>query len=165
MLHLLRSQNSYTTEKSIHPNISSVKANTANNTYSPVTTQENKKKKLYPVELQKLKNGEDDVVDIAEPRGLALFGVVEPTSPVHGDVGVAAVELDGGADATAGGGLTEGEEAFKDGAVLPDVEALHGAGIEDVRVAGGRGKEGDVFVGVEAADVGFRGREGARELE
>lgn len=107
------------------------------------------------MELEKLKNGEDDVIDIAEPRGLALLGVVEPASPVHGDVGVATVELDGGSDAATGGGLAEGEESVKDGAVLPDVEALDGAGVEEGRVAGRGGKEGDIFIGVEAADVGL----------
>lgn len=117
------------------------------------------------MELQKLEDGEDDVVDIAEPRCLALLGVVEAAGPVDGDVGVATVELDGGADAAAGGGLAEGEEAVKDGAVLPDVEALDGAGGEDVGVAGGGGEEGDVVLGVEAADVGFGGGEGAGELE
>ena len=117
------------------------------------------------MELEELQDGEDDVVDVAEPRGLALLGVVETARPVDGDVGIPAVELDGGADASPRGGLAEGEEAVEDGAVLADVESLDGARIEHARVPGGGGEEGDVFVGVEAADVGVGGRVGAGELE
>ncbi|TVU03887.1 hypothetical protein EJB05_50560, partial [Eragrostis curvula] len=119
----------------------------------------------YPVELEELEDGEDDVVDVAEPGGLALLGVVEPTGPVDGDIGIPAVELDGGADASPRGGLAEGEEPVEDGAVLADVEALDGALVEGPRVAGGGGEEGDVVVGVEAADVGLGGGVGAGEFE
>lgn len=117
------------------------------------------------MELEELEDGKDDVVDVAETGGLALLGVVEAASPVDGDVGIPAVELDGGADASPRGGLAEGEETVEHGAVLTDVEALNGARVEDTRVSGGGREEGDVVVGVEAADVGLRGRVGAGELE
>ena len=48
--------------------------------------------------------------DIAKPRSLRLLRMVEPTDPVERDIDVATVELDGGADKPAGGGLTESEQ-------------------------------------------------------
>ena len=94
--------------------------------------------------------------------------MVQAAGPIDGDVGVFAVEADGGADGAAGGGAAEVEEAVEDGAVLADVEALEltvvGVGIlgEDLRRDGG--EEVDVVVGVEAADVGLRRGEGAVDL-
>lgn len=38
---------------------------------------------------EELEDGKDNVVDVAEARGLALLGVMEATSPVDGDVGLA----------------------------------------------------------------------------
>lgn len=119
------------------------------------------------MELEELEDAEDDVVDVAEAGGLALLGVMKTAGPVDGDVGVAAVDLDGGADGTAGGGLAELEEAIEDGAVLANVEAL-----EEARVGGGGvggragegGEEVDVVIGVEAADVVGGGGEGAADL-
>lgn len=52
------------------------------------------------MEFEELKDGQDDVVDVAEPGGLALLGVVEAARPVDGDVGFPPVELDGGTDAS-----------------------------------------------------------------
>lgn len=63
----------------------------------------------YLVNLEQLKNAEDDIIDITEAGGLGLLGVVEAAGPVEGDIGVLAVELDGGADGAAGGGLAEAE--------------------------------------------------------
>lgn len=118
------------------------------------------------MELEELEDAEDDVVDVAEAGGLALLGVVEAAGPVDGDVGVAAVELDGGPDGAAGGGLAELVEALEDGAVFPDVEAADGAGVEVGEGGGGAdgGEEGDVVVGVEAAEGGGGGGEGAGDL-
>ena len=45
------------------------------------------------VVLQQLQDREDDVVDIAEARGLHLLGVVKPPRPVYGDVGQTMVQL------------------------------------------------------------------------
>ena len=38
---------------------------------------------------EELEDAEHDVVDVAEARGFALFGVVEAAGPVYGDVGFA----------------------------------------------------------------------------
>ena len=45
------------------------------------------------VVLQQLQNSQDDIVHIAEARRLRLLGVVQPSSPVDGDVGRLLVEL------------------------------------------------------------------------
>lgn len=42
---------------------------------------------------QQLKNGEVDVVHVAESRAFALFGVMQAASPIDADVGLACVEL------------------------------------------------------------------------
>ena len=39
------------------------------------------------VVLQELQDGQDDVIDITEARGLALLGVMQTSGPVDGDVG------------------------------------------------------------------------------
>lgn len=120
----------------------------------------------YLVNLEQLKNAEDDIIDITEAGGLGLLGVVETAGPVEGDIGVLAVELDGGADGAAGGGLAEAEEAVEDGAVLADVEALEVAGVGGLGEGLGAdgGEEVDIVVGVEAADVVGAGGEGAVDL-
>ena len=41
------------------------------------------------VGAQELEDAEDDVVDVAEPGGFALFGVVQAAGPVYGYVGCA----------------------------------------------------------------------------
>lgn len=116
--------------------------------------------------LEELENAKNDIIDVAEAGGLGLLGVVEAAGPIDGDVGVGAVELDGGADGAAGGGLAEGEEAVEDGAVLADVEALEVAGEGGVGEGGGGdgGEEVDVVGGVEEADVGGGGEEGPADL-
>lgn len=43
--------------------------------------------------LEQLEDGEDDVVDVAETRGLGLLGVVESSGPVDGDVCLLLVQL------------------------------------------------------------------------
>ena len=57
-----------------------------------------------------VKNAKHDIIDVAKPRSLRLLRMVEPISPVEMDISVAMVELDGGADRPAGGGLTESEQ-------------------------------------------------------
>ena len=39
------------------------------------------------ISAQEFNNAEDDIVDVAEPRGFSLFGVVQSPCPVNGDVG------------------------------------------------------------------------------
>ncbi|TVU07996.1 hypothetical protein EJB05_41378, partial [Eragrostis curvula] len=111
----------------------------------------------YLVVLEELEDGEDDVIDIAEPGGLALLGVVESAGPVDGDV-VAVVELDGAANGSPRVGLAEAVEAVEDGAVLADIEALERADLVLLRLGGDGAEEGDVVVGVEAAEVAVAGR-------
>ena len=77
------------------------------------------------VVLEELQDGQDDVIDIAETRGLAFLGVVEAARPVDGDVCRLLVELDGRGDRPAGRQLAELVEAVEDGTVLADVEPLH----------------------------------------
>ena len=102
--------------------------------------------------LEELEDGENDVIDIAEPGGLALLGMVESARPVDGDV-MPMVELDGTADRAAGVGLTEAVEAVEDGAVFADVEALEGADLVLLRLRRDRPQKGDIVVGVETAEV------------
>lgn len=118
------------------------------------------------VEFKEFENSKNDVVDVAEAGGLGLLGVVEAAGPVDGDVSVGAVELDSGANGSAGGCLAEGEEAVEDGAILADVEALEVArvGVVVDGAGGDRGEEVDVIVGVEAANVDGGSREGPADL-
>lgn len=44
--------------------------------------------------LEHLQNGYDDVIDVAEARGLELLGVVESPGPVDGDVAAVVIQLD-----------------------------------------------------------------------
>jgi len=39
------------------------------------------------ISAQEFDNAEDDVVDVAESRGFSLFGMVQSSCPVNGDVG------------------------------------------------------------------------------
>ena len=43
--------------------------------------------------LEQFQDCDDDVVDVAESRGLELLGVVQPAGPVDGDVALAVVQL------------------------------------------------------------------------
>lgn len=43
--------------------------------------------------LEQLQDGEDNVVDVAETRGLRLLGVVESASPIDGNVGLLLVQF------------------------------------------------------------------------
>ena len=117
----------------------------------------------YLVVLEELEDGEDDVIDIAEAGGLALLGVVEPAGPVDGDV-VAVVELDGAPNGSPRVGLAEAVEPVEDGAVLADVEPLERADLVLLRLGGDGAEEGDVVVGVEAAEVAVAGGVGAEHL-
>ena len=106
--------------------------------------------------FEKLENAKHDVVDVAETGGLGPLGVVEATGPVDGDVGVAEVELSGGANGAAGGGLAEAEKAVEYRAVVADVEAL--AVAREGRVGEGHrrdgGEEVHVLLRVELPDIG-----------
>lgn len=74
------------------------------------------------VVLEQLQNGKDDVVDVAETRGLGLLGVVQATGPVDGNVGGPPVELVGATDGASRGNLTESVETVEDGTVYIQVD-------------------------------------------
>mmetsp|Transcript_20578 Transcript_20578/g.48498 ORF Transcript_20578/g.48498 Transcript_20578/m.48498 type:complete len:426 (-) Transcript_20578:122-1399(-) len=100
--------------------------------------------------LEELQYRQDAVVDVAEPGGLRLLGVVQPPGPVDDDVDRVVVETRRTADRPRGVQLAELEEAVEDRAVLPDVEPLeltdvilHVVGRDDLQ-------EVDVIVGVKA---------------
>ena len=101
------------------------------------------------VVLEELQDGQDDVIDIAETRGLAFLGVVEAARPVDGDVCRLLVELDGRGDRPAGRQLAELVEAVEDGTVLADVEPLHLLVVLPHVVRPDRPEEPDVVVAVE----------------
>jgi hypothetical protein len=115
------------------------------------------------VVLEELEDGEDNVINIAKPGGLALLGVVESAGPVDGDI-MAMVELDGAANGAPRVRLAETVETVEDGAVLADVEALERADLVLLRFGGDGPEEGDVIVGVEAAEVAVAGRVRAEHL-
>jgi len=48
------------------------------------------------VVLKQLQDGQDDIIDITETRGLGFLGVMQAACPVDGDVGRLLVQLDGG---------------------------------------------------------------------
>ncbi|KAI4365949.1 hypothetical protein MLD38_021885 [Melastoma candidum] len=124
--------------------------------------------KIWTVNLEYLLDAKNSVVNLAEARGLSLLGVVEAPGPIESNISVAEVKLDCGTNGTAGGSLTEGEEAVENGTVLPDVEGLElameeGIGVDEV--GGNGGEEGEIVIGVEAAEIVGGGREGAEDLE
>ena len=85
---------------------------------------------------EQLQDGEHDVVDVAEPRGLGLLGVVQPAGPVDGDLRLVRGEFARGVEGGAGveGGVLV--ESVEDGTVFADVERFParlgevGAGVE-----------------------------------
>ena len=52
-----------------------------------------KNDKMDSILLEQLKNSQDDVIDIAEPRGFTLLGVMKSTRPVDGYVCLLLVQL------------------------------------------------------------------------
>ena len=75
--------------------------------------------------LEELEDGQHNVVDVAEARGLGLLGVVETPGPVDGDVGRLLVQLNRRRDAAPGRELAKLVEAVEHRTVLPHVEPLH----------------------------------------
>lgn len=116
------------------------------------------------VMLEEFEDGEDNVVNIAEARGLALFGMVKAASPVDGDVTESMVKLDGPTHGSPGIGLTEVEKAIKNRAILADVEALESPDLVLLRLWGDAAKEGHIVVGMEATQVAVSGGAGLEHL-
>lgn len=116
--------------------------------------------------LEKFENTKNNIINITETRGLRLLSMVQPTSPINGNIGIAAIELHGGTNGATSGGLTETEETMKDRTVLADIEPLEVARVDDLAKGLGAngGEEIDVVLGVEAADVQRCGGERAVDL-
>jgi len=75
--------------------------------------------------LQKLQDGEDNVVDETKARGLASLCVMEAAGPVDGALCLPAVEFDGPRDGAPGCNLTELKEPVNHGAIAANqVEPL-----------------------------------------
>ena len=83
------------------------------------------------MDLEQFEDGKDDVVDVAESRGLGFLGVMEAAGPVDGNVGIVVVKADGTIDGGTGVKLGELEESVEDGTVgvLAGVELLHLSGV------------------------------------
>lgn len=95
-------------------------------------------------------------VDVAETTGLAFLGVVQTTSPVDGDVALAAIQPCGALHAASSADSAELEQAVEDGTVVTDIVfALLFAKV--VHVVGSDAlQEIDVLVGVELGHLVFR---------
>lgn len=77
----------------------------------------NETETLVQHSLEQLQDGQHDVVDVAEPRGLGLLGVVKPPGPVHRDVRLLPVELHGTRWETTGGKKNNKKTKLRDGLV------------------------------------------------
>eukprot|EP00850_Spirogloea_muscicola_P008017 SM000042S15284 [mRNA] locus=s42:174238:177192:+ [translate_table: standard] len=117
------------------------------------------------VVLEELQDGQHDVVDVAEPRRLALLGVVQPAGPVDGDVRVAVVELHRAADRPPGVRLAELVEPVEHRAVLAHVEALQLARVVGLVLGRHGPQELHVVVGVEPAHVLVARRERLEDVQ
>ena len=95
---------------------------------------------------EQLQDGEHDVVDVAETRGLGFLGVVQPAGPVDGHLRLVRGEFARGVE---GGARVEGGvlvEPVEDGTVFADVEGFTaGLGVFGARVEGGCAGGGDVL--------------------
>ena len=70
------------------------------------------------VDPETVEDGEVDVVDVAEARGLEALGVVESAGPVDGDVGLLGGDFAGTLHGGAGRVAAKVVEAVKDGTVI-----------------------------------------------
>jgi len=88
------------------------------------------------VALEQLEDGEHDVVDVAEARGLLLVRVVQPARPVDRDVALPRVQPPRALDRRAGVHRAELVEPLEDRAVLADavLVLLVGVGVLVPRV-------------------------------
>lgn len=116
--------------------------------------------------FQQLENPQNNIINIAKPRSLALLRMVQTPGPINCDIRILPVELDGRANGAASGGLTELKQAVEYGAVLAHVEAPELTRVRVIEESVGRdgGEELDVLRRVEAADVFEGGGEGAADL-
>lgn len=115
--------------------------------------------------LEQLKNGKHNIVDITKPRRLALLRVMQPPGPIDGDIISPLVQLHRRPNRGPRIGLTELVQPVEDRAVLANVEPLQRPLVVVLGVGGHGSEEGDVVVGVEAAEVAVAGGVGAEEVE
>lgn len=120
----------------------------------------------YPVILQKLKNAQNDVVNVAEARSLALLRMMQTPRPIDSYVSVLSIKLHGGADGSTGRCLTELKKPVEDRTILADVEALEMARVTVVveRFGTDRSQKIHVVRRVKAADVDRIGRKRATDF-
>lgn len=76
------------------------------------------------MDLEEFKNAQNNVIHITESRGLTFLSVVQPTSPIDGDISILPIKLHGSAHRTTSGGLTKVEKPVKNRAVLADIKPL-----------------------------------------
>ena len=112
------------------------------------------------VAAQKLENGKDNVVDVAEARGLGLFGVVKTAAPGNGNVGLLVADFAGGVQGAAGRHGTVVVEAVEEGAVgAAEVELDFLVGVVDIprHLLGRRHVQVvEIVVGVERVELFVR---------
>jgi hypothetical protein len=70
---------------------------------------------------EQLDDSEDDVIDIAESTGLALFRVMQTTSPVYSDVAFPSVQASGALHGTASADTAKLKKAIKYRAIVSDI--------------------------------------------
>ena len=108
------------------------------------------------IRAQHLEDGEDDVVDVAESAGFALFGMVQPAGPIDGDIGLAGCQF---ASCVEGGASVVGavvEEAVENGTVVAHVEGVVALAVLLVRIRWlDCSEEFNVFLFVEGGQFRF----------
>jgi hypothetical protein len=103
--------------------------------------------------FQQFQYANDDIIDVAEARGLPLFGMMKTSGPVDGDVARVVVELHRSIDGGARVASAEVVEALEDGTVAALIEVIKT--FRDAWFVRGRDflEKFDVFLGVEAVDI------------
>lgn len=76
------------------------------------------------ISLEQFQNSQDTVIDIAEPRGLRLFGMMQPTGPIKGIFGLALSQDRRTGHWPSGIADTVVIKSFHDRTVLLEVEAV-----------------------------------------
>lgn len=74
--------------------------------------------------LQQLKNPQNDIIYITKPGGLRLLCMVEPPSPINSDIILAAVQFYRSPNRPTRRCLAEWEQPVENRTVLPDIEPV-----------------------------------------
>ena len=106
--------------------------------------------------LEKLNNTKNNIIDITEARSLRLLSMVQATSPIKGNIGITTVKLNSSTNGATSGGLTKPKESIKDRTIFSNIEALkvsrEGVFAESLRRNGG--EKIYVVIGVEESNIG-----------